>query len=122
MLIQDATKTTKRKVYLTSAEKTDYAHTFNLPLELRESLTSWKRRLILSSDWVKSSLDEGLIEFDTELSKIKFVTSWISHPEMVFSNSEALVEFRLPPKDSSEYPRVLIMALKDNLKLLPVTD
>lgn len=101
------------KVLLSTDEKIKYAQQLSLSTQEQASLVSWRSRVILNPALLRTRIEEGCLLMPAAHHDVSFVISWISHPELVYNATGALVELRMPPKNSSEYPRALIMAVND---------
>ncbi len=101
------------KVLLSTDEKIKYAQQLSLSTQEQASLVSWRSRVILNPAMLRSRIENGCLFMPAAHNNVSFVISWISHPELVYKATGALVELRMPPKNSSEYPRALIMAVND---------
>lgn len=101
------------KVLLSTDERIKYAQQLSLSTQEQTSLVSWRSRVILNPAMLRSRIENGCLFMPAAHNNVSFVISWISHPELVYKATGALVELRMPPKNSSEYPRALIMAVND---------
>lgn len=101
------------KVLLSTDEKIKYAQQLSLSTQEQTSLVSWRSRVIINPALLRTRIEDGCLVMPALYHDVLFVISWISHPELVYKAAGALIELRMPPKNSSEYPRALIMAVND---------